>query len=119
MSPPPDLITVRHLHDMVKDVALVMFEPVIQAQLAARRLFRPVRFRSLLQRNEQSMCRLAKAADDLERFPCALMTIPERLCPACRIESQIEASAFSDIASAADIRAGLTIRKVQYSLVDT
>src|ERR1700747_1856893 len=96
MSSPPDFVTVGHLHDMVEEVALVMFEPVIQAQLATRRLSGPVRFRSLLQRNEQSMCRFAQTTDDLERLLCALMTIPEGLCPACRIESQIEASAFSD-----------------------
>jgi len=70
----PDVVVLLHLHDVVHDVALVMFEPDIQAKLAGRHLSVPVRFRPL-ESNEQLIRRLPQAADNIKRFPYALMTI--------------------------------------------
>ena len=57
----PDVVVLLHLHDVVHDVALVMFEPVIQTNLAGRHLSMPVRFRPFLERHEQLMRRLPQS----------------------------------------------------------
>jgi hypothetical protein len=92
------------------DVPLVVFKPVVQAEIANRRLHWPVRFRPFLETYEQPVRRDAQAADNLKCLSCTLMAIAERFCPACRIESQIEASVLRDVPPAADVDAGLIVR---------
>src|SRR5579862_6732827 len=72
----PDVIVLLHLHDVVHDVAFVMFEPVIQTNLTGRHLSVSVPLCPFLKRNEQLVCRLPQAADDFKRLSCALMGVP-------------------------------------------
>ncbi len=71
----PDVVVPLHLHDVVDDVALVMFEPVIQTNVAGRHLSVSVRFRPFLEGNEQPIRGLPQAADNLKRLVCVLVTI--------------------------------------------
>ena len=58
MRSPPDFVVLPHLRDVVEDVALMMFEPVIETKPALHRSFDRARARSMLQRDKEPVRRL-------------------------------------------------------------
>lgn len=96
----------------------MMFEPVVETKPALNRMFDHARSRSMLQPYKEPVRRLPQSADDLKGLSCALMTIAQRVRPARRIESQIEASLFSDITATANVGARLAVSQVQNGFVD-
>ena len=80
----PSFVVLLHLFDVVRDVALLQLDPVLESESRFLRILNRMRPDRLGNGNEKLVGHLAQAPNDFERFARALVEVARASRPSAR-----------------------------------
>jgi hypothetical protein len=114
----PTVVIFAHLIDVMRDVALLDRNPFSEGNLTDARMNYAVVPNMVRKAAEQLVGGFAKIKDNVESFASTLIEIAEGLGPTVAVEFEDGGTGLGDDATAAHIRAGFRIGKMNDDIVD-